>query len=887
MVGYTALLQADERLGIEKRQRYIDAVEGSHGAHGGTIVQRLGDGTMSMFPSALAAVEAAVAIQQELGAGGVPVRIGIHVGETIVEPERLTGDAVNIAARVESFSVPGGVMLSDAAYAQIRNRTEISVVPLGPVRLKNVGQPVELYAVEAEGLVVPDPAMLEGKGERLAAWASNLPPNATPLIARDGDLAQLADLARENRVVTITGPGGVGKTRAVVEVGRLLAPEFLDGVVFVPFADVTDGDGFVPALAEALDVWESDERTLAAGIATLIGDRKALLLLDNLEQVVDAAATEVAQLVASCPQLKIVATSRTPLRIAAEREYALPPLELGPSVELFVARAPSLELTPANGAAVEAICGRLDGLPLAVELAAARLRLLSPEALLERLDHALDVLRSGSRDAPSRQQTLRATIEWSHSLLDEPEQRLFRRLAVFAGGGTLVDVEAVCAEAGAACLDELESLVEKALVQADGRGRLRMLQTIGEYAQERLEAAGEADLLARRHAHRYAAVAREIRDGVEGSTQVGSTERGIREDANLLAALETFLVGARNGDAEMREAGLQMVGDLWMYWHIRGKNVSANEYAEAFLTTDPDRTRTVGRSAALITVGLGLWINGDYARAADTCAEAYEIAAELGAVRERCIAPLVRALALLVLDAEAARTWSRTGAEHSRTHDFIWALGIALTFEGLACAALGESEAAQSLYTEALVIQEPLADQEGLGMSYSGLAQLAAQRGDAEESLTHYRRALLAFETVGDRAEEARILSEIAWTLVAAGDTATARQYFFKGIQAHTDVASMRGVGLSLVGLAAAEQVDGRPDRAVQIAAAAEVYADGEGIVVVYSDETPGEELVGRARTALGPDELARATEAGRRMTIDDVLALTRQSAPGAPAAAP
>ena len=226
-------------------------------------------------------------------------------------------------------------------------------------------------------------------------------------------------------------------------------------------------------------------------------------------------------------------------------------------------------------------------MPLALELAAARLRLLSPEALLERLDHALQVLTSGARDTPERQQTLRATIDWSHSLLEEPEQRLFRRMAVFAGGCTFADVEAVCAESGEAVLDELESLVDKALLQTDGQGdRLRMLQTIGEYASERLEAAGETRELALRHARRYAELGREIRDGLEGTDQIGSLERGITEDANLQAALDALVARARDGDPTAREEGLQMCGDLWLYWHIRGKNLTAREYAASFLDTD-------------------------------------------------------------------------------------------------------------------------------------------------------------------------------------------------------------------------------------------------------------------------------------------------------------
>ncbi len=890
MVGYTALLQADELLGIEKRGRYVAALDRHHEAFGGTVVQRLGDGSMSMFPSSVAAIEAAVAIQQELAPQDVAVRIGIHVGEVIVEPERLTGDAVNIAARIESFAVPGGVMISDAAYAQLANRRDVSVVSLGRFRLKNVGRPFELYAIEADGVAVPDPAVLAGKGERLAAFPTTVPDAATPLVGRAADLAALEDLVRESRVVTITGPGGVGKTRALVELGRLLAPEFLDGVAYVPLADVTDADGLVPALAEALDVKEAEDRTLAAGIAALIGDRKALLLLDNLEQIVAAAAAEVARLVAACPALRVVATSRTPLRISPEREHTLAPLELGPAVELFAARAPSLELTAENEQAVAAICRRLDGLPLALELAAARLRLLTPEALLERLDRVLDVLHSGRRDAPDRQQTLRATIEWSHSLLDEPEQRLFRRLAVFAGGCTVADAEAVCADTGRMCLDELESLVDKALVQNAPDGRLRLLQTIGEYAREQLEAAGEVEEFAARHAERYAGLAREIRDGIEGTSQVASVERGIADEGNLQAALDTFLAAASAGDEAAREAGLQLCGDLWMYWHVRGKNVSAREYSEAFLGADGPPT--AGRAAALLNVALGSWMTGDLERAKDEWEETFRVAETAGADRERCLAAVCRGtIGLLGEDPAIGLRWTQLGIEESRAHGFEWPLAIGLVFEGMLHALNGDDEAARDRYVTALAIQERNGDHEGAGMSLAALAQRAAQHNDGAAA-DLYRRALAEFEVCGDRGEEARVLSEMAWTALDRGDTTEARRRFFDSVQAHSDIASVRGVGLSLVGLAAVEAAEGSHARAARIAAAAEVYAEGGGVVVVYSDETPGRELVEQARAALSADELAEATEAGRRLSIEEALDLARTTppsarAPGAPAAAP
>ena len=390
-----------------------------------------------------------------------------------------------------------------------------------------------------------------------------------------------------------------------------------------------------------------------------------------------------------------------------------------------------------------------------------------------------------------------------------------------------------------------------------------------------------------RHAARYVAVSREIRDGIEGSTQLASVERGITEEANLQAALETLLAAAQNGDDAARESGLQLCGNLWMYWHIRGKNVSAREYSEAFLGMGLMGTPTVGRAEAMLNVALGSWMTGQVDRAREEWDEVHRLAEELDAGRELCMSAACRAtLGLLGDDLETALRWAKLAVAESRARGFDWILGISLDFEGMLHASCGDGDAARACFVEALEIQQRLGDLECAGMSLGGLAALAAGTGKITEALDLYRQALASFEGVGDRGEEARILSEIAVTHLASGDTARCRRYFFDAIQAQTDIGSVRGVGHSLVGLAAAEQVDGRPDRAVQIAAAAEVYAREEGVVVVYSDETPGQQFVEQARAALSPDELARATETGRRMTIDEVLALTRQSAPGAPTAA-
>jgi predicted ATPase/class 3 adenylate cyclase len=899
MVGYTALIQEDERAAVTKRDRYWEALERHHDDFGGTIVQRLGDGSMSMFPSSLAAVRAAAQIQQQLTADDISIRIGVHVGEVIVEPERLTGETVNIASRIESFAVAGGVLISDSAYDQIKNQSEIAAVSLGRFKLKNVGRPYELYALSSDGVAVPDPRALAGKGEAFASLPSHLPEPPLALVGREPDVTALVGLVRVHPIVTITGPGGVGKTRVLIELGRRLSAEFLDGVTFVALADLTNAASFIPALAEALDVKEAEGRTLQDGVVSLIGTRKALLLMDNFEQIV-AAGPQLTALVESCPELRIVVTSRTPLRLAAEHEYLLSPLAVPadrrrdaidsllqyPAVALFVERAAavrgSFELDGGNADAVVGVCQRLDGLPLAIELAAARLRLLTPAALLERLDHALDVLTSGPRDSPERQQTLRATIDWSHSLLTESEQRLFRRLAVFAGGCTLADLEAVCAEDGPDVLDELESLVDKALLQSDvGRDRFRVLQTIGDYARERLDLSSETQAIRLRHASRYASVAREIRDGAEGGDQLASIARGVVEESNLQASLDTLLAAARHGDDDACETGLRMCGDLLLYWHIRGKNLTAREYATSFLDAQRSGSPTAGRATALTTAGLASWALGEFERSNTEWAEAYRIATEIDDGRQLCVSALLGAVGLIGFDQAAALRWASESTERSRALGFTWGEGMASWVDGLLHVLAGDLTTAEARYARALDIQQRLGDDEGAGLTLSGLAQLRAVGGDLSSAVDLYRRSLEAFETVGDRAEEARVLSELAWTHLQDDDTTLARRRFLDSVQAYTDVASVRGVGLSLIGLAAAEEADGRPETAVQIAAAAEVYAGREGIVNVYSDETPGRESVERARASLPSDDVARAVEAGRKLTIGDALELVR--APSAP----
>ena len=323
-----------------------------------------------------------------------------------------------------------------------------------------------------------------------------------------------------------------------------------------------------------------------------------------------------------------------------------------------------------------------------------------------------------------------------------------------------------------------------------------------------------------------------------------------------------------------------MCGDLFLYWHIRGKNLTAREYAQSFLDADLTEAPDAGRAGALLTAGLASWTLGQFERSNDELLRAYTVGEEANATREVCCAAWMAGLAQIGFDLDAGFAWASKCIERSRATGFSWGEGMGLTVEGILHSVAGDVDAAHARYLEALEIQSRIGDQEGSGLSLGGLAQLASIRGDLVDALALYRQSLSAFEAIGDRAEEARILSEMAWAHLQHGDTELARAFFFDSVRAYSDVASVRGVGLSLVGLAATEAVEHRPYDAVRIAAAAEVYAQQEGIVNVYSDETPGRQFVEEARSALPADQLDRATREGRKLTIKEALDLARAAEP-------
>lgn len=691
----------------------------------------------------------------------------------------------------------------------------------------------------------------------------NTPPlPATPLLGREEHILQAMERLRGGaRVLTVSGYGGTGKTRFSIELHRRLQSEYAGGAAFVSLASVTSAADVLPTIGISLDIAEAHGRSALDALCDVIGDRRALLVLDNLEQVLDAAS-DIAALSARCPALQIVTTSRAPLKIGAETEFVLPPLALPehdatlegmracPSVALFLQRAekvkPGFTLTAVNAEAIGAICRQLDGLPLALELAAARVRILEPAALLQRLDHALDLLTSGDRDLPLRQRTLRATISWSYSLLDASEQRLLRRASVFHEGWTLEAMEQVCYsdDDRYKALDELDSLAEKGLVRVVNAGtRFSLLETIRAFAAEQLHAGGEVHAIRHAHATHFQTFAAGIDADIRGEGQLEAVRRARGDNANMHAAVQWLTTSARVGDLDALEKGQQLAGDLNWFWHIGGQHLTARSTVDALLTQSATHAPTRGRSKALLASAMIGTATNDWDRSLADAQRAHDDALALGddAICSEA-AMYIGYGALHGGRMDEARAALDESIERSRgLSEFM--VSTAMTIKGMLLFATGDLSAGMALVEDARRIQIRHQNYEIGGLALSFLAQMTFAKGDHARALELYGEALQAVETVGDRPEIARIHCEMGWTALAADDRAAARRAFQAAVRSYEEVGSPRGTGQALMGLAAIEAAAGQTERAVQIAATADALSARAGIMLEHPMD-PG--VVGR-----------------------------------------
>ncbi len=586
-------------------------------AHGGRVVDTQGDAFFVAFASAGGAVRAAAAGQRALAAGNWPdgaqvgVRMGLHTGEPTLSGERYVGMDVHRAARIAAAAHGGQVLLSQTTRDLVCD--EVELVDLGDHRLKDLSEPQRLYQLVGEGMRRTFAPLTT-----LAASPDNLPPQPTPLIGRTEELAAVSALLRRDdvRLLTLTGAGGSGKTRLAVQAAGDATGDFEHGVFFVSLAAVADQSLVVPAIEQTFSL---------SAMQTLDGylrERRLLLVLDNFEQVLEAAPS-VAALLAGAPHVKALVTSRASLRLSAEHVYPVSPLPESDAVTLFLERAravkPDFTLTADNEPSVYAICRRLDGLPLAVELAAARVTLLTPEAMLTRLADRLKLLTGGARDLPARQQTLRDTIEWSHELLSQEERALFADLAVFNGGFTLETAEAVCA----ADLVSLGSLVEKNLLRHDA-DRFEMLETIREYALGRLGESSRETEIRNRHAEHFLARAEAIYPG-RWEREAEFAAELEREHDNLRAALGWL----READPERH---FRLASALGWFWRVHSHYAEGRERLADALRLHPGEG--VVRARALLAAGEVAATAGDRDEALAYLEEAERLFRLAGDLRE-------------------------------------------------------------------------------------------------------------------------------------------------------------------------------------------------------------------------------------------------------------
>ena len=754
-------------------------------ARGGVEVDTQGDALFYAFPDAAEGLAAAGEGQRALSEGAISVRMGLHTGTPHVGKEGYVGDDVHLGARIAASAHGGQVILSKATAELV----ELELTDLGEHRLKDIPQAVPIYQL-GDGSFPPLKTISN----------TNLPRPASSFVGRDDELMRLlAKIEDGARLLTLTGPGGTGKTRLAIEAASELVPEFKAGVFWVGLATLRD-----PGL-----VTETIGQTLGAkdGLAEHIGDREILLLLDNLEQVI-GAAPELGSLLEACPNLKLLVTSRELLRVRGEVEYAVPPLTEQDAVSLFCERAQ----LAANESIAE-LCRRLDDLPLAVELAAARTSALTPPQILDRLSQRLDLLKGG-RDADPRQETLRATIEWSYELLSPDEQQLFARLSVFAGGCTLEAAEEVCE----ADLDTLQSLVEKSLVRFTA-GRYWMLETIREYATEQLDEETAAPDL-RGYAAYCLALAEDT--GAEDSASV--LRRLDDEHDNMRAALRWFSTGGES------ERELRLVSALTNFWIVRGHLREGLTYTEAALAS-PAGESSSWRIRVLAAASDFARLQGDTGRARAFCEESLSLARDIGDY------------------AGVAQALHELGEAASADEDY---------------------ETATELFQEAVKAAHA-AGRNGAG-SIGNLGWVAFLQGDYERAMPLFEQSAELFRERGDDSGVLVQLCNVVDANVMLGRSTEARSRIRECLQLARELEFVQMIAASLDATAAILADDGDAGTAMRLVGAADVMFEDLHLAGSDADRRVADLAFETATVAFGGDLAQALRTEGRALTLDEAV---------------
>jgi predicted ATPase/class 3 adenylate cyclase len=860
----------------------------------GYVFKTVGDAVYAAFASAPKALAAALAAQRALLAedwgklGTLPVRMALHTGTAQARGGDYVEPSLNRAACLVAAAHAGQILLSWVTHELVRGAlpSEVELLDLGEHRLKDLTRPEHIFQPVAPDLPADFPPLTT-----LDHRLHNLPVQLTALIGRDREVATVCTLLRraDVRLLTCTGSGGIGKTRLALQAAGELLDDFTDGVFFVALAPISSPTLVVPTIAQALNVRERDGQPLLARLQEELRDRQLLLILDNFEQVA-VAAPMIAALLAATARLKILVTSRAVLHLSGEYEYVVSPLTLPDyphsqplerltqyeAVRLFIARAQAVKaefaVTNANAPAVAEICVRLDGLPLAIELAAARVKLFPPQALLARLDNRLKLLTGGAHDLPARHQTIRGTIDWSYNLLDAGASRLFVRLAVFVGGCMLEAAEAVCNTTGDlsfSVVDGVAALLDQSLVrceeQPDGESRFVMLETIREYALERLAESGVLEQLRQRHATYYLGLVEQADTfhSAEQARWLGWLET---EHDNLRAALEWSL---GSGEAEI---GLRLVGALWHFWYEHGYLSEGRRWLGRALSRGSDASAL--RAKVLYGAGYLAWVQSDFTQAR--------------ALQEQSLA-LFRALDDKAGTARAQYELGMVALSHADYAQAVVSFEASLALfrnqedlEGMAFAlyGLGTTAVKQGIYSQATVLgQESVALFRRLGIKGAAASALNLL-GQAAQLQGDYDRAAALFEESLEPYRELNNKHGLAWALANLG-SATWRQgsydraaaLFREGLTLKWEVGDRDGVAGCLEGLMATSVAQRRAARAARLGGAAETLRAMINAPLPPAAHADYAQSITAARAQLGESVFVVAWAEGRRMPLEQAVA--------------
>jgi predicted ATPase/class 3 adenylate cyclase len=817
-------------------------------AHGGIELGAEGDALFVAFTGAGAAAAGAAAAQRALASHGWPedagirVRMGLHTGEPTPTADGYVGLDMHRTARVAAAAHGAQVLLSQTTRDLLPESLDgITFRDLGEHRLKDLSGPQRLHQLCIEGLAADFPPLRTIEGR-----ATNLPAQPTPLVGRSRELEAVRTLLldEDTRMVTLTGPGGTGKTRLALQVAADLVDEFPGGVYGVLLAPIAHPDVVPLEVARVLGVEETPTLSIAEALKAALANRRTLILFDNFEHV-GAAAALLADLHGACPGLKTLVTSREPLRIAAERQYPVPPLGLPEktdvssaleaaeyeAVMLFVERAravrPDFALTDETASIVAEICERLDGLPLAIELAAAWSKVLPPAALLRRLERRLELPATRSADVPARQSTLRQAIAWSYDLLSDEERRLHARLSVFVGGCTVEAAERVATPDGEPdVLEGIASLVDRSLLResedAEGEPRFTMLATIREYAREHLRETGEEEDFLRRHALEFTRFAEEADAGLRAGEQLLWFSRLEAEHDNLRTALDS---SAANRDDQ---TALRLGGALGWFWYAHGHALEGCSRLTDLLARTESAPEEL-RARPMYALGVLLDQRGEPERAADL---------------------IERSLAVF-----------RKHGERER-------VGAALNSLGLIKRGLGDLEAARSLLEESIALRRELGDEPRTASALSNLGVVAFEQGDLDEAEARFTETIALDRTHGNEWGLAAALDNLAAVALERGDHEHARDLVREALDAAQRVGDREVIAFALEKASVLASMEANASRAGRLAGAADALRESVGIERSRFDR----EWLDRHLGPVGGDEFERARLAGGALDAEEAL---------------